>query len=132
MVSKQPGTISSYNVAKIVTRYAPFEFSNVPHFPNPMPRTKDWGDCLPIFIEYDDDFPTQHLIDFHECMMLQLGTFHEDILMKMFMIILDGDARQWYKSLPVDSIFSLKYFNVVFHSYCKIIYPTELLLKYCC
>jgi hypothetical protein len=52
--------------------------------------------------------------------------------MKMFTISLDGDARKWYKSLPIDSIFSLKYFHVVFHSYCKIIYPIELLLKNCC
>jgi hypothetical protein len=61
--------MSSSIVVKIIVRYAPFEFSNVPHFPNPMPRKKDRGDCLPIFMEYDDDFPIKHLIDFHECML---------------------------------------------------------------
>jgi hypothetical protein len=51
--------------------------------------------------------PALHLIDFHEC-MLQLGIFHEDVLMKMFMISLEGDARQWYKSLPPRSISSVQ------------------------
>jgi hypothetical protein len=116
---------------KIVARYAPFDFSNIHGFPNAMPSTKDWGDCLPRFREDDDDCPTQHLIDFHECMN-QLGIYHEDVLMKMFMTSLEGDARQWYKSLPTDSIASLKYFHVVFHSHCKIFYPTELLYEHCC
>jgi hypothetical protein len=68
-----------------------------------MPNTKHWVECLPIFREDDDDCPTRHLIYFHE-FMYQLGIFHEDVLMKMFMISLDGDVRQWYKSLLVDSV----------------------------
>jgi hypothetical protein len=40
--------------------------------------------------------------------------------MKMFMSSLGGDARQWYKSLPVACISSLKDFHVAFHSYCNV------------
>jgi len=117
--------------AKITARYAPFEFSNIPRFPNVMLSTKEWGDCITRFIEDDDDFPTQQLIDFHEC-MIQLGIFHEDALMKIFMISLKGYGHQWYKSLPVACIFSLKYFHILFHSCCKRFYPVELILEYCC
>jgi hypothetical protein len=108
-----------------------FDFSNVPGFPNAMPSTKDWGDCLPRFREDDDDFPTQHLIDFHKCMR-QLGIFHEDVLMKMFMISLEGDARQWYKALPPGSISSLREFHACFHYHCRIIFRAELLFEDCC
>jgi hypothetical protein len=123
--------LSSSFVARIATRYAPFDFSYVKGFPNAMPNTKYWEDCLPSFKEDNEDSLAQHLVDFHEC-MYQLDNYHEDVLMKVFMISLDGDARQWYKSLPTDSISSLKYFHVVFHSHCKIFYPVEILYEYCC
>jgi hypothetical protein len=112
--------MSSSIAAKIAARYAPFDFSNILGFPNPMPSTKDWEDCLPRFREDDDDCPTQHLIDFHEC-MYQLGIFHEDVLMKMFMISLDGDAHQWYKSLHVACISSLRIFIYVSFSLQKVL-----------
>jgi hypothetical protein len=105
-------------------------FSNIPGFPNPMPSVEVRGDCLPRFRE-DDDNPTQHLIEFHLCMH-QLGIFHEDVLMKMFMISFDEDARQWYKYLPTTCIASLKDFHILFHSHCKRIYPIELLFEHCC
>jgi hypothetical protein len=52
--------------------------------------------------------------------------------MKMFVYSLEGDARQWYRSLPISSISSLKDFHVAFHSYCKRIYPAERLFEHCC
>jgi hypothetical protein len=123
--------MSSSFAAKIAARYAPFDFSNVPGFPNVVPNMEDWVDYLPIFNTDDEKILAQHLKDFHACMH-QLNIYHEDVLMKMFLSSLSGDIRQWYKALPVASISSLKDFHVVFHSYCKIIIPHELLLKDCC
>ena len=52
--------------------------------------------------------------------------------MKMFMSSLDGDAREWYFSLPPFSVSSLKDFHVVFHEHYKIYFSHELLLEdYC-
>lgn len=64
--------------------------------------------------------------------MDQLDIHHEDVLLKMFMYSLEGEARQRYQSLPVSSISSLNYFHVAFHSFCKRIYHVECLLNDCC
>jgi len=89
------------------------------------------GRWLPIFRGDEDDYHAQHLIYFHEY-MIRLGILHEDVLMKMSMYYLEGDAQQWYMYLPPSSISSLKYFHVVFHAYCKRIYHVEILLEHCC
>jgi hypothetical protein len=64
--------------------------------------------------------------------MNQLDIHHEDVLMKMFMYLLDGDARQWYRSLLTASISSLRKFHSCFRKHCKFIFLVELLLKDCC
>jgi hypothetical protein len=117
--------------AILARRFAPFYFSDIPGFPNNVPTVDEWGDYLPRFKGDDHDHPAQHLINFHQYMD-QLDIHHEDVLLKMFMYSLEGDARQWYRSLPISSISSLKDFHVVFHSYCKRIYPAKLLLDDCC
>jgi hypothetical protein len=117
--------------AILAPRFAPFNFLVVPGFPNNVPIVDEWGDYLPRFIGDDHDHPAQHLIDFHQCMD-QLDINHEDALLKMFMYSLEGDARQWYRSLPISNILSLKDFHASFHSYCKRIYSIELLLDECC
>jgi hypothetical protein len=38
---------------------------------------------------------------------IKWGIHHEDVLLKMFMFSLAGDAREWYFSLPPASISSL-------------------------
>jgi hypothetical protein len=117
--------------AILAARFSPFNFVDVLGFPNVVPTVDEWGDYLPRFRGDDHDHPAQHLIDFHQYMDQQ-DIHHEDVLMKMFMYSLEGDARQWYRSLPISIISSLKDFHVVFHSYCKRIYPVELLLDdYC-
>ena len=73
---------------------------------------------MPIFRERREDNPADHLIKFHEYMNL-LDLQHEDVRIKMFMYSLDGDAREWYFSLPPSSISSLKDFHTVFHEHCK-------------
>jgi hypothetical protein len=96
-----------------------------------VPQIDEWKDLLPRFYEGEDDNPFEHVHEFH-ALMQQLDIHHEDILMKMFMYSLEGDARQWYRTLHASSISSLKDFHDVFYSHCKIIYPAERLFENCC
>jgi hypothetical protein len=123
--------MSSSFVARIVARFSPLDFTNVFGFPNVVPDIKEWGDHLPSFREDKDDNPSQHLFEFHK-LMHQLDIHHEDVLMKLFMFSLGGDARLWYKSLLPSSISSLKEFHAAFHKYCKRMYSSEFLFEDCC
>ena len=55
--------------AIVARRFAPFNFSDIPGFPNPVPTMDVWGDCLPWFRESKEDNPSDHLIRFHQCMV---------------------------------------------------------------
>jgi hypothetical protein len=115
----------------LARRFAPFNFSVVPGFPNVVPTPNEWGDYLPIFRERKEDNPAQHLHEFHE-LMHQWEIHHEDVLMKMFMFSLAGDARQWYHSLPPASISSLGEFHAAFNRHCQKYYSSELICHNCC
>jgi hypothetical protein len=115
----------------LARRFAPLDFSTVPGFPHPVPSIDIWGDHLPRFAEKKGDNPSDHLIRFHQC-MIQLDINHEDVLMKMFVFSLEGDAREWYRSLPPSSISSLKEFHTVFHHRCERFFAREILLEGCC
>ena len=117
--------------AILAQRFSPFNFLAVPGFPHPVPTMIEWGDFLPIFRERKEDNPADHLIKFHGCMNL-LDLQHEDFHMNMFMYSLDGDAREWYFSLPPSIISSLKDFHTVFHEHYKRYFSHELLLEDCC
>jgi hypothetical protein len=117
--------------ALLAWRFAPLDFSTVPGFPHPVPSIDIWGDHLPRFAEKKEDNPSDHLIRFHQC-MIQLDINHEDVLMKMFVFSLEGDAREWYRSLPPSSISSLKEFHTVFHHRCERFFAREILLEGCC
>jgi hypothetical protein len=64
--------------------------------------------------------------------MHQWEIHHEDVLLKMFMFSLAGDARKWYHSLPPASISSLSEFHAAFTAYCQRLYPPELICHNCC
>jgi hypothetical protein len=98
----------------LARRFAPFNFSAIPGFPNVVPSPNEWGDYLPIFGKCEEDDPAQHLSEFHE-LMRQWEIHHEDVLLKMFMFSLAGDARKWYHSLPPASISSLNGVPCSFH-----------------
>ena len=76
------------------------------------------------------DNPTTHLLKFHE-VMYQLGIHHEDVLMKMSMYSLEGEAQEWYFPLLASNIFSLRDFHVVFNKRCKRYFSHELLMEDC-
>jgi hypothetical protein len=117
--------------AILARRFAPFNFSVVSGFPNVVPTMDEWGDFLPIFREHKEDNPAQHLREFHE-LMHQWEIHHEDVLMKMFVFSLDGDAREWYRSLPPASISSLEEFHAAFNKHCQRYYSSELICHNCC
>jgi hypothetical protein len=117
--------------AILARRFSPLNFSVIDRYPHPMPQIDEWKDLLPRFYEVEDDNPFEHVHEFH-ALMQQLDIHHEDILMKMFMYSLEGDARKWYRTLLAYSISSLKEFHDVFYSHCKIIYIVERLFENCC
>jgi len=81
--------------AILALRLPPFDFSDIPSFPNVVPTMHKCGDYFPRFIGDDHDHPAKHLIDFHQYMD-QLDINHEGVLLKMFMYSLEGEAKQWY------------------------------------
>jgi hypothetical protein len=91
----------------LARRYAPFNLSSIPGFPNVVPTLNEWGDYFPIFRDRKEDNPAQHLLEFHE-LMQQWEIHHEDVLLNMFSITLARYARKWYHSLSPASISSLE------------------------
>ena len=65
----------------LAQRFAPFNFSIVPGFLNVVPIVDEWGDYFPIFKRHRDELIHQWEIP------------NKDVLMKMFMFSLVGDAR---------------------------------------
>jgi hypothetical protein len=101
----------------LAQRFALFYFSTISSFPNVVPTMDEWNDYFPIFREHKEDNPAQHLSEFHE-LMHQWEIHHEDVLMKMFIFSLVGDAHKWYHYLPPASISSLGEFHGAFNKHC--------------
>jgi hypothetical protein len=64
--------------------------------------------------------------------MHQWGIHHEDVLLKMFMFSLAGDACEWYFSLPPTNISSLGEFHTAFNKHCQRYYSSEFICHNCC
>ena len=58
--------------------FQPFKFSSIPIFPHPIPTITEWGDYLPRFKGSKYDHPSDHLLNFHKC-MLEHDFVHEDV-----------------------------------------------------
>jgi hypothetical protein len=91
----------------------------------------EWSDYFPIFRGYVEDNPAQHIGVFHE-LVHKWDIHREDVLLKMFMFSLAGDACEWYHSLPPTSISSLREFLAAFSRHCQRHYPSELIFHNCC
>ena len=104
---------------------------HIPIFPNRIPNI-DWQTYLPRFKYHKGADAALHLVRFHKH-IYKLGVeLHEDSLMKMFMVSLEGNARSWYEGFPVESLYSLRDFHIVFHEHFKDKYPSLLLIQDCC
>ena len=111
--------------AILAWRFAPFNFSAIPGFPHPVLAITKWGDYLPIFRGSKYDHPSDHLLNFHKC-MLEHDFVHEDVLIKMFRFSLDEHVHEWCQSLPAASIHSLKDFHMDFNLHYEKIYPVDI------
>jgi hypothetical protein len=118
-------------LAILALRFSPFNFSAIAGYPHPVPDRNEWDDYLLRFRGSEHDDPGKHLFNFHRC-MLEHDFVHEDVLIKMFKFSLEGDAREWCKSLPTTSIHSLKDFHDAFNAYYEKSYLSHLILgDYC-
>ena len=87
---------------------------HIPGFPHKMPQIV-WDTNLPMFQDENFDDPLLHLIKFHIHTWRLKVEWHEHYLMKMFMVTLEGKAREWYEGLDPGTLFSLKDFHKVFY-----------------
>jgi hypothetical protein len=85
-----------------LTVYAPLDFTAIPNQPHDLP-TGEYQKHLPKFAGNNTVLVDDHLTDFLK-FVDDLEVEYEDVVMKMFVQTLEGDARTWYKSLPVASI----------------------------
>ena len=118
-------------MGSIAVRYAPMNRPQIPGSPNQIPNI-DWQAYFPRFKDQKGDDVFLHLERFHKY-IYKLGVeLHEDSLMKMFMISLEGNARSWYEGFPAGSLYSLRDFHTIFHEHFKDRYPSLLLVQDCC
>ena len=75
----------------------------------------NWDENLPVFQGENFYGPLLHLIKFHIHVWRLKVEWHEDFLMKMFMLTLEEKARDWYEWLRSSSLFSLKDLEYVFY-----------------
>jgi hypothetical protein len=59
--------------------------------------------CLPLFAGRLGESIEDHLVSFSK-LLDDFQVEHEDVVMRMFVSTLEGEARTWYKSLPDASI----------------------------
>ena len=78
-------------MSSLSARYDPMNHAHILGFLNQIPNV-DWKTCLPKLKHQNIDDVSLHLVKFH-MHMHRLGVeLHEDSLMKMFMVILEGNA----------------------------------------
>jgi hypothetical protein len=86
---------------------------------------------LPRFRGEEWEVPAEHLLDFHD-FIHRLEIVHEDVQIRLFFFSLEGIAREWCRSLPNASVSSLTDFHSAFNSFCKELFPDDLLYPECC
>ena len=104
---------------------------HIPGFPHKLPQI-EWDKNLPRFQDEKSDDPLLHLIKFHIHVWGLKYKWHKDCLMKIFMLTLEGKAREWYESLRPGSLFSLKDIHKEFYEHYKQNSPYLSLAKNCC
>ena len=93
----------------------------------------NWDINIPIFEDEKGDGALLHLIKFHIHSWRLKVEWHEYcLIMNMFMVTLEGKAREWYEGLNPGSLFSLKYFHKVFYEHYKENSPSLSLAENCC
>jgi len=73
--------------------YASLDFTPIPSYPNPLSSGHLWHEHLLKFQGHGVP-SAQHLRDFNE-FANHFNINHDDVLMKVFLMTLEGDARIW-------------------------------------
>ena len=115
----------------IAIRYDPMNRAHILGFPNQIPNIYCQA-YLPRFKDQNGDDTALHLVRFHKHISKLGVELHEDSLMKMFMVSLEGNGWSWYERLPSESLYSLKDFHTVFHEHLKDQYPSLPSIQDCC
>jgi hypothetical protein len=74
------------------------------------------GDCLkymPKFTREEDITTEEHLAAFYGYVD-NLNIANEDVWMRVFVQSLDGEARKWFRGLPLGSIVGIEALDVFF------------------
>jgi hypothetical protein len=82
--------------------YAPLIFVAFPNHPDDLPPG-EYRKHLPLFAREFGVLVEDHLADFFK-VVDECDVEYEDVVMRMFVQTLEGDAQVWYKSLPDASI----------------------------
>jgi hypothetical protein len=115
----------------LAQRYAFYDFTHISSFLNPEPDRSEWEGFLPRFRGKDCEVLAEFLLYFHE-FMFKVNLVHKYVLIKCFRYSLDGEARDWCRSLLIASISSLRKFHVAFHLFCKEEFTVDLFYPECC
>ena len=78
----------------LLNRYAPIQ---LPQQLNPMPQ--EYLKILPCFLGEDEQIVDKHIevfCNFAENLIVE----HLDVVLRLFVQSLDGEARKWFKGLP--------------------------------
>jgi hypothetical protein len=82
--------------------FDPLSFVAFPDYPHDLPARK-WLKCLPLFAGRSKELVEDHLASFSK-LLDDFEVEHEDLVIRMFVSTLEGEARTWYKSLLNASI----------------------------
>jgi hypothetical protein len=82
--------------------FDPLSFVAFPDYPHDLPAHK-WLKRIPLFAGRLGESVEEHLDKFLQ-VVSDFEVEHEDVVMRMFVSTLEGEARAWYKSLPDASI----------------------------
>ena len=87
--------------------FTPLDFSGIHVFPNECYKR-----VLRIVLEFcgnDEDSTIHHIVSFYK-LMADLKVYHEDDLMIVFALTLEGDAQSWFNDLWDEGIDSVAKF----------------------
>jgi hypothetical protein len=86
----------------IFSSFDPISFVAFPDYPHDLPMRK-WIKCLPLFTGRLRESVEDHL-DVFSKLLDDFEVEHEDVVMSMLVLTLEGEAQTWYKSLADASI----------------------------
>jgi hypothetical protein len=82
--------------------FDPLSFFSFPKYPHELPGCK-WLKCIPLFAGRLGESIEDHLVVFSK-LLDDFVVEYGDVVMRMFVSNLKGEAQTWYKSLPGASI----------------------------